>query len=79
MGVFWCFHSPQMSNNCLCEQVGAANFVALWNTSRRTAQRSRMQVSLFEIICVFWPVFVLLFTVWQPCSRTGCCFLQISV
>lgn len=34
-----------MSNNFVCEQVGAANFVALWNTSRKTARRSRMLVS----------------------------------
>lgn len=34
-----------MSNNFLCEQVGAASSVALWNTSKKTAQRSRMQVS----------------------------------
>ncbi|KAL2294096.1 hypothetical protein Nmel_007817 [Mimus melanotis] len=29
-------------------KVGAANFVALWSTSRKTAQRSRMQVSCRE-------------------------------
>lgn len=44
-GCFVAFFSPQMSNNFLCEQVGAANFVALWNTSRKTARRSRMLVS----------------------------------
>lgn len=49
LGVFWVFcgvfFSPQMSNNFVCEQVGAANFVAPWSTSKKTARRSRMQVS----------------------------------
>lgn len=50
--IFWVFYggfSPQMSNNLLCEQVGAANCVALWSTSRKTARRSRTQVS-----CRLW-------------------------
>lgn len=34
-----------MSNSFLCEQVGAASCVALWSTSKRTARRSRTQVS----------------------------------
>lgn len=45
LGCLLVFYSPQMSNNFLCEQVGAANFVAPWSTSKKTARRNRMQVS----------------------------------